>query len=108
MRKHILGFSAFVLFLAAIGVWYAVRPDVAQLPLSKVTGTDPAITEAREEKVPTVSVAKAIGWKAGEAPIAAKGLVVERFAEGLDHPRNVYVLPNGDVLVAETNAPAPP
>lgn len=106
MRKHILGFSAFVLFLAVIGIWFALRPDVAQLPLSKVTGVDPAITDAREEMVPTVSVATAIGWKTGETPVAAEGLVVERFAEGLDHPRNVYVLPNGDVLVAETNAPA--
>lgn len=106
MRKHILGFSAFLILLLAIGAWYALRPDVAQLPLAKVTGTDPAITDAREQTVPTVSVAEAIGWKAGEAPTAADGLVVERFAEKLDHPRNVYVLPNGDVLVAETNAPA--
>lgn len=106
MRKHILGFSAFLILLLAIGAWYTLRPDVAQLPLAKVTGTDPAITDAREQTVPTVSVAEAIGWKAGEAPTAADGLVVERFAEKLDHPRNVYVLPNGDVLVAETNAPA--
>lgn len=106
MRKQILGFSAFLILLLAIGAWYALRPDVAQLPLAKVTGTDPAITDAREQTVPTVSVAEAIGWKAGEAPTAADGLVVERFAEKLDHPRNVYVLPNGDVLVAETNAPA--
>jgi glucose/arabinose dehydrogenase len=50
-------------------------------------------------------VAEPVGWKANEAPVAAQGLAVGRFADGLDHPRAVTVLPNGDVLVAETNAP---
>jgi glucose/arabinose dehydrogenase len=106
MRKHIFGFLAFLLVLIGIGGWYVTRPDVAQLSLDQVTGPKPEITEAREQMIPTVSVAEADRWKAGEAPAAAEGLVVERFAEGLDHPRNIYVLPNGDVLVAETNAPA--
>jgi glucose/arabinose dehydrogenase len=106
MRKHIFGFLGFLAVLLAVGGWYATRPDVAQLPLEKVTGPKPVITDAREQTIPTVSVAEADRWKAGEAPVAAKGLIVERFAEGLDHPRNVYVLPNGDVLVAESNAPA--
>jgi len=57
---------------------------------------------------PTVSVAEAIGWRADERPTPAPGLTVDAFATGLDHPRNVYVLPNGDVLVAETNAPPKP
>jgi glucose/arabinose dehydrogenase len=95
-----------VLVLAGIGAWYVTRPDVAQLSLDKVTGPKPEITEAREQIFPTVSVAEADPWKAGEAPVAADGLIVERFAEGLEHPRNMYVLPNGDILVAETNAPA--
>jgi glucose/arabinose dehydrogenase len=106
MRKHIFGFLAFLLVLIGIGGWFVTRPDVAQLSLDQVTGPKPEITEAREQMIPTVSVAEADRWKAGEAPIAAEGLIVERFAEGLDHPRNIYVLPNGDVLVAETNAPA--
>jgi glucose/arabinose dehydrogenase len=105
MRKHILGFSAFLLILLGIGAWYVTRPDIAQLPLSKVTGPKPEIVDAREQMVPTISVAEVDRWKAGEAPTAAAGLIVERFAEGLDHPRNLYVLPNGDVLVAESNAP---
>jgi glucose/arabinose dehydrogenase len=105
MRKHILGFSAFLLVLLGIGAWYVTRPDIAQLPLSKVTGPKPEIVDAREQMVPTISVAEVDRWKAGEAPTAAAGLIVERFAEGLDHPRNLYVLPNGDVLVAESNAP---
>ena len=106
MRKHIFGFLAFLLVLLGIGIWYALRPDVAQLPLEKVTGPKPEITDAREQTIPTVSVAEVDRWKKGEAPITANGLIVERFAEGLDHPRNLYVLPNGDILVAETNAPA--
>jgi glucose/arabinose dehydrogenase len=91
--------------LALAGVWYITRPDVAQLPLDAVTGPKPNITEGREQIFPTIKVAEVDRWKAGEAPIAAPGLVVERFAEGLDHPRNMYVLPNGDVLVAEANSP---
>ena len=54
---------------------------------------------------PTLHIAPARGWSDGEQPTAASGFAVERFAEGLDHPRALYVLPNGDVLVAETNAP---
>ena len=57
---------------------------------------------------PTVNVANAIGWPAGGKPIAANGMAVNAFATGLDHPRSLYVLPNGDVLVAETNAPPKP
>jgi glucose/arabinose dehydrogenase len=105
MRKHIFRFSLFLLILLGIGAWYVTRPDVALLPLSKVTGPKPEIVDAREQMVPTISVAEVDRWKAGERPTAAAGLVVERFAEGLDHPRNLYVLPNGDVLVAETNSP---
>src|SRR6202008_982034 len=53
-------------------------------------------------------VASVAGWKAGEKPEVAPGLSVNAFAEGLDHPRWLYVLPNGDVLVAESNAPPRP
>ena len=58
--------------------------------------------------IPTVKVADAKPWSANEAPTPAKGLAVSRFACELDHPRWLYVLPNGDVLVAETNAPERP
>ena len=53
-------------------------------------------------------VAEAIGWPSGRTPLAASGLTVNALATGLDHPRWLYVLPNGDVLVAETNAPKRP
>jgi glucose/arabinose dehydrogenase len=55
--------------------------------------------------IPTVKVSKAVGWPAGAAPTAAPGFRVAAFATGLEHPRWLYVLPNGDVLVAETNGP---
>jgi glucose/arabinose dehydrogenase len=56
--------------------------------------------------VPVLNAPNAIGWAEGQKPVGAKGLVANAFATGLDHPRQLYVLPNGDVLVAETNAPA--
>ena len=58
--------------------------------------------------VPTVNIAPATSWPQGGKPTAASGLEVAAFATGLDHPRWIYPLPNGDVLVAETNAPPKP
>lgn len=58
--------------------------------------------------IPTVHVATAKGWPAGVTPTAAAGWRVNAFASGLDHPRWLYVLPNGDVLVAESNSPPKP
>jgi glucose/arabinose dehydrogenase len=77
-------------------------------PASSV-GSTPALPKpARKKLIPTVQVAEAQGWQAGGAPIAAAGLSVTALATGLSHPRWLHVLPNGDVLVAETNAPARP
>ena len=58
--------------------------------------------------MPTVNIAPAKGWPIGATPTAAPGLAVNAYASGLDHPRWLYVLPNGDVLVAESNAPPKP
>ena len=68
-------------------------------------GPKPSLPKPQQGLLPTLNVADASLWKAGEAPTPAAGLAVARFAEGLDHPRWLYVLPNGDVLVAETNGP---
>ena len=46
-------------------------------------------------------IAKVVGWKQGETPTVAPGLKIEALATGLQHPRSLYVLPNGDILVAE-------
>ena len=71
-------------------------------------GPNPTLPEPAKGLLPTINVAKAIGWPAGVQPQPASGLAVTRFADKLDHPRWVHVLPNGDVLVAETNAPVRP
>lgn len=95
-----------VLFvLAAGGFWFLSRGDTAALSVEEVAGTDPVLKEANPQTVPTVQIAAPVGWKPGEAPTPAEGLEVVRFAEGLDHPRVLHALPNGDVLVTLTRAP---
>lgn len=92
--------------LAGIGFWlWARQPDIARLSVADVSGARPRITDPRDQTLPTISVAKPVGWKNGEAPVPAAGLKVAAFASGLEHPRWIYPLPNGDVLVAETNSP---
>jgi glucose/arabinose dehydrogenase len=71
-------------------------------------GPKPTLPAPEKSLIPTVNVAKAVGWSTGGKPIAAAGLAVNAFATGLDHPRTLYLLPNGDVLVTETNAPPRP
>lgn len=71
-------------------------------------GQNPSLPAPESSLIPTVNIAPAVGWSNGAKPLAAQGLAVNTFASGLDHPRWLYVLPNGDVLVAETNAPAKP
>jgi glucose/arabinose dehydrogenase len=80
----------------------------ATLPVAAGYGPDPILPPPDPRALPTILPAKAVGWPAGAMPVAAKGLKVERFADHLDHPRSLYVLPNGDVLVAETNTPPKP
>jgi glucose/arabinose dehydrogenase len=82
--------------------------DASNLPAQQTQGPNPTLPEPNKSLVPTVHIAPAIGWSEGEKPTAASGLQVTAFAPGLQHPRWVYVLPNGDVLVAESNAPERP
>jgi glucose/arabinose dehydrogenase len=96
------------LALAVIGLGLGSCGETAKLPLSAGIGPHPQLPPPDVTMFPTVNVAQAIGWRPGERPTPAPGLTVDAFATGLDHPRNVYVLPNGDVLVAETNAPPKP
>ncbi|HEY7005685.1 MAG TPA: sorbosone dehydrogenase family protein [Sphingomicrobium sp.] len=77
----------------------------ARLPLEAGIGPRPQLPPPENALIPAIDVAKATGWPAGLSPAAAPGLKVNAFATGLDHPRWLYVLPNGDVLVAETNGP---
>jgi glucose/arabinose dehydrogenase len=78
------------------------------LPSDVGSGTAPLLPAPHSSIIPTVNVAPAKGWPSGGKPTAAPGLAVDAFATNLQHPRWVYVLPNGDVLVAETDAPPKP
>ena len=82
--------------------------ESSTLQVSDGTGPSPQLPEPNKTLIPTVNIAPAIGWPEGVKPTAAAGTQVAAFAEGLDHPRWLYVLPNGDVLVAQTNAPPKP
>ena len=94
------------LLMSILGL--AACSDMAKLPESATFGPDPKLPEPRIQRIPTVHIAKAIGWSAAATPIPAEGLAVQRYASDLQHPRWIYVLPNGDVLVAESDAPAKP
>lgn len=91
MRMTILVFS---LLLAACG---------SKPPADQGYGADPQLPSPNGGLLPTINTAKAVGWPAGAAPRAPDGMVVSRYAENLQHPRWIYVLPNHDVLVAESS-----
>lgn len=82
--------------------------DNGSQPIAQSTGINPTLPSPQHALIPTVKIAPAIGWPVAKKPAAAPGTKVAAFAQGLDHPRWLYLLPNGDVLVAETNAPAKP
>jgi glucose/arabinose dehydrogenase len=100
MKSHIWLCSA-LLALGACG-------ETARLPETAGVGPTPTLPEPATPLIPTVHIAPAKGWPAGAAPTPAAGTTVNAYVAGLDHPRWLYVLPNGDVLVAETNAPPKP
>ena len=82
--------------------------DLSTLPERSGFGPAPVLPPPHATLIPTVRIAPAVGWPSGAKPIAAAGLEVNAYATGLDHPRWLYVLPNGDVLVAESNGPPRP
>lgn len=89
------------LTLVACGSGPALDPRVG-------FGPDPQLPEPRSGLFPVIKIAPAVGWPDGRMPTPAEGLRVQAFADGLDHPRWLYLLPNGDVLVAESAAPPKP
>ena len=103
--KKILIALAILLLLGAALIWWLMQGEPASISLEETTGTDPVLVSPDPQLVPTVEIAEPIGWADGEAPIPGEGLEVNRFAEGLDHPRVIYAMPNGDVLVTLTRAP---
>lgn len=102
-----------VVIAALVSVSTGCASDSVNLPEANEYGPNPKLVAPSSSALPTVAIAKAVGWPEGGAPTVGKALqdpenplVVTRFAEGLDHPRWLLVLPNNDVLVAETNKPA--
>ena len=94
--------------LAVLFLTLAACGDRSQLPMDAQFGPEPTLPEPTTSLIPTIKIAPAKGWPEGLMPKAAEGWTVTAFATGLEHPRSVYILPNGDVLVAETAAPKRP
>jgi glucose/arabinose dehydrogenase len=96
------------MWIGALALPLAACDEPETAAVEQTFGPSPTLAAPQHSWVPTVNVATAIGWPAGGKPTPAKGMAVNAFATGLDHPRTLYVLPNGDVLVTETNAPPKP
>ena len=94
--------------VALLALTLAACGEIATLPVSAGTGRQPTLPPPHQTLIPTVNIAPAKGWPPGTTPQAAPGTKVVAFASGLDHPRWLYALPNGDLLVAESNAPPKP
>ncbi|MFM0519080.1 MULTISPECIES: sorbosone dehydrogenase family protein [Caballeronia] len=101
MNKHT---AAYMLVIAVSGLMSGCN-EHAQYDAAHQAGANPPMPEARNFFAPPMQVPKHVGWKDGAAPKVADGLKIEKIASGLVHPRQVYALPNGDVLVAESNSP---
>jgi glucose/arabinose dehydrogenase len=104
MTQHPIRIASATLAVAVI----TACAGPARLPVSAGIGQSPEILPPQKSLLPTVKVKAARGWAAGATPTAAPGLMVSAFAMNLEHPRFVYVLPNGDALVAESNGPPRP
>ncbi|MEH3119685.1 MAG: sorbosone dehydrogenase family protein [Methylorubrum populi] len=100
-----LGALAVLLLGGAAFLRFVVYPESAALDIARSTGANPALPAPNPTMMPTINIARVARWADGAKPKAAQGLAVTAFATGLDHPRWPYRLPNGDVLVAESQAP---
>ena len=94
-----------LIVMAGAAVLYVIPPERATVPIEQGYGPNPTLPPPNPTWRPTINIAKAAPWPEGVKPTVAQGMVVNEFAGGLDHPRQLHVLPNGDVLVAESNKP---
>jgi len=101
-------FDGAAIALIAVAVGCVACNEKAALPIESGMGPSPSLPAPKKSMLPTVNIAPARGWPQDGKPSAAPGLTVNAFAGELAHPRWLHVLPNGDVLVAETNAPPKP
>ncbi|KKC25167.1 PQQ-dependent sugar dehydrogenase [Sphingomonas sp. SRS2] len=104
-KKLLIAIPVLALIAALVVIYVLFTHEKAEVDFAATVGARPKLSEPNETLVPTINVAKAVGWKTGEKPVAAAGLSVARFADGLQHPRWLYVLPNNDLLVSESNSP---
>jgi glucose/arabinose dehydrogenase len=93
--------------VAIAGLGLSGCDDSAGDPATQI-GANPVLPALQQYFMPPIRIAKAVGWENGENPTVPQGLQVHALATGLEHPRSLYVLPNGDVLVVESNGPKAP
>ena len=105
IRNILVALGMVLAIVAGFGL-YIAHGNPSNQPIEQFEGTRPKLVDQDAETFPSVALAKTVGWGAGESPKPGAGLAVNRWAEGLDHPRTLLTLPNGDVLVALTGAPA--
>src|ERR1700684_876315 len=92
--------------VAALALTLAAYAD-EQFDIQSQIGPNPVLPDIQQYLFPPMRLATSVGWKNGETPTVAAGLKIEALATGLQHPRSLYTLPNGDVLVVESKAPPP-
>ncbi|WP_322102196.1 sorbosone dehydrogenase family protein [Paraburkholderia sp. J41] len=90
---------------AAVAIAASACSQHAQYDAAQQAGANPPLPQSRNFLAPPMEVPKYVGWRNGATPKVAAGLKIEKIASGLVHPRQVYTLPNGDILVAESNSP---
>lgn len=105
-RTHAKIISGLVVVGLAGGYWYITTPNEAKVDIAKQYGPIPVLSELEQEAFPSIRIAKVVGWAANAKPVAAQGLAVAEYARDLDHPRWLKLLPNGDILVAESTQPS--
>lgn len=96
------------LLAVSVSLLLAGCDDGAKIDPAKQTGANPELPTAKNFLVPPMKVPNGTSWKEGEKPKVADGLKIEKVADGFQHPRQLYTLPNGDILVVEGSAPAAP
>ena len=107
-RTHAKIISGLVIVGLGGGFWYLTTPNESKVDFNKLYGPVPDLSNLEQEAFPSIVIAKIVGWQGAAKPVAAPGLQVAEFARDLDHPRWMKLLPNGDVLVAESTQPSRP
>ena len=107
-RTHAKIISGLVIVGLGGGIWYLATPTQSKVDFNKLYGPVPDLSNLEQEAFPSIVIAKVVGWQGAAKPEAAPGLTVAEFARDLDHPRWMKLLPNGDVLVAESTQPSRP